>query len=454
MHYKIGLHIEESKITAVLCTKNMFLENFSLENFSDIFYAIKRVLKNLLNKSGVNPGKITHLNIATDFGQLVKKGVLPRTRIGYLQLGTKPIHNLKPGENLGPEFEKLIVTSKVFEVNNLFNTLQHFQESGVEIVVINTVLSLDNIGEKELLKKIDDFCRGKFKVMTSEAFTDLGFIKRENTLLYNGLLIKGTEKFFSELSTICNSLDLYCNIYCLTINGTLMSLNRTTMLPVKTINSTSISWLVGICNLEQLKNCLVIRRGDSHIYIAAIRNGVPQISPFPYSKENLKLNISHPNVFKISVSSGKKISSADKENVFNVLKRLNLQDEFLPIVLAGIPYEEFPELFYSNLVFPVHYIFEGIAGAYGAASALLEVESNKILVYKKKKKIEVENLWQTVYRKAEQEGMDLEQEVYKSVKETPLRYLPDEVSLVQAILYGHLQCCPSLSPNKSYNGPI
>ncbi|MDI3534830.1 MAG: hypothetical protein PWQ82_1195 [Thermosediminibacterales bacterium] len=442
MYYKIGLHLKKSKITALLCTKNIIWENFSLENFSDIFYAIKKALKELLNKSGVNPGKISHLNIAVDFGQLVKKGVLPRARIGYLQIGTKPIHDLKPEETFGPELKELIITSEVSESNNLSGVLKHFQEAGVEIVVTNTKLSLDNIEEKNLLKKIGNLCRGKFKVMTGESFADLGFIRRENTLLYNGLLIKGTEKFFSELSNICNSLGLYCNIYCLTTNGTLMSMNRTAMLPVKTINSPDISWLVGICNLEQLKNCLVIRRGDSYIYIAAIRNGVPQISPFPYSKENLKLNISHPNVLKIPVTSEKKISSAVKENVFNALKRLNLQDEFLPIVLAGIPYEEFPELFYSNVVFPVHYIYEGIAGAYGAASALLEVESNKILVYKKKKETEIENLWQTLYRNAEQEGIDLEQEVYKYLKETPLRYLSDEASLVQAILYGNLKYGP------------
>ncbi|MDN5322553.1 MAG: hypothetical protein PWQ67_1007 [Clostridia bacterium] len=451
MYYKIGMHIEESKITAVLCTKNTIWESLSLENFSNIFNAIESVLTDLLNKSGVSPGRITYLNIAIDFSELIKKGMLPCAKVGYLQLGTKTIDNILSEEDFDPEFKKLIVTSKVSEANNtnnIFSTLKYFQESGVEIVVINTMLSLDNIEEKELIKKINNFCEGKFKVMTSEALTDLGLIKKGNTLLYNGLLIKGTEKFFAELSDICNSLSLYCNKYCLTINGTLISQNRAIILPVKTINSTAISWLVGIGSLEQIKNCLIIKKENSHIYITSIRNGVPKSSPFSYIKGNLKLNLSHPDILEISVTSGG-INSAVKEDVFNALKRINLQDEFLPVILAGIEYEEFPELFYSSVVFPVNSIFEEIAGAYGAASALLEIESNKKLVYKDKKVKEVENLWRTLYSRAEQEGMDLEQEVYKYFKETPLRYLPKEISLIQAVLYGHLKTCPSLFTNKS-----
>ncbi|MEC8037595.1 MAG: hydantoinase/oxoprolinase family protein [Pseudomonadota bacterium] len=159
--------------------------------------------------------------------------------------------------------------------------------------------------------------------MITEAFPDqsvtkstdigrLGLLERENAAIINGALRPLAAEVVESFLALAEELDLQCPLYFTKNDGTLISADQVSRLPVLTFACGPTNSMRGAAFLSGIKNGLVADVGGTTMDVGEVQNGFPRPAGTAVSVADVQTNFSMPDVISIGLGGG---SIIDREAV-------------------------------------------------------------------------------------------------------------------------------------------
>ncbi len=201
----------------------------------------------------------------------------------------------------------------------LVEQCQIIKEKGIKSIVVNGVFSPIDTVERQEERAAEILKRelgNHVDIVLSKTVANLGFLERENAAILNASILSFARKTIASFQTPIRKLRLNCPVFITQNDGTLLSGEAASRLPIRTFSSgptnsmRGAAFLVG--NQEQGEAMMVVDVGGTTTDVGLLlANGFPRQQAAYSELSGVRMNFSYPDVKSIGVGGGSLVRRID-----------------------------------------------------------------------------------------------------------------------------------------------
>lgn len=186
------------------------------------------------------------------------------------------------------------------------------KEKGIKSVVVNGVFSpIDTVEEQEqraaeiIKRELGD----EVDIVLSKTVANLGFLERENAAILNASILSFARKTIASFQSPMQKLGLDCPVFVTQNDGTILSGEAASRLPIRTFSSGPTNSMRGAAFLvgkqENSEVMMVVDVGGTTTDVGLLlANGFPRQQAAYSELSGVRMNFSYPDVKSIGLGGG------------------------------------------------------------------------------------------------------------------------------------------------------
>ena len=186
------------------------------------------------------------------------------------------------------------------------------REKGIKSVVVNGVFSPIDTVEKQEERTADIIRRelgDSVDIVLSKTVANLGFLERENAAILNASILSFARKTIASFQTPIKALGLNCPVFITQNDGTILSGEAASRLPIRTFSSGPTNSMRGAAFLvgrqENGEAMMVVDVGGTTTDVGLLlANGFPRQQAAYSELSGVRMNFSYPDVKSIGLGGG------------------------------------------------------------------------------------------------------------------------------------------------------
>jgi len=185
------------------------------------------------------------------------------------------------------------------------------KEKGIKSVVVNGVFSpIDTVEEQERAAEIIKRELGdEVDIVLSKTVANLGFLERENAAILNASILSFARKTIASFQSPMQKLGLDCPVFVTQNDGTILSGEAASRLPIRTFSSGPTNSMRGAAFLvgkqENSEAMMVVDVGGTTTDVGLLlANGFPRQQAAYSELSGVRMNFSYPDVKSIGLGGG------------------------------------------------------------------------------------------------------------------------------------------------------
>lgn len=194
------------------------------------------------------------------------------------------------------------------------------REMGIKSVVVNGVFSpIDTVERQE--EHAANFIRREIPgvdVVLSKEVANLGFLERENAAILNASILAFARKTIASFQQPIKKLGLTCPVFITQNDGTILSGDAASRLPIRTFSSgptnsmRGAAFLVGKQGRDKAEPMMVVDVGGTTTDVGLLlANGFPRQQAAYSELSGVRMNFSYPDVKSIGLGGGSLVRKVD-----------------------------------------------------------------------------------------------------------------------------------------------
>ena len=186
------------------------------------------------------------------------------------------------------------------------------KEKGIKSVVVNGVFSpIDTIERQE--ERVAEILRRELgeevDIVLSKTVANLGFLERENAAILNASILSFARKTIKSFQSPIKKLGLNCPVFITQNDGTILSGEAASRLPIRTFSSGPTNSMRGAAFLvgkqENSEAMMVVDVGGTTTDVGLLlANGFPRQQAAYSELSGVRMNFSYPDVKSIGLGGG------------------------------------------------------------------------------------------------------------------------------------------------------
>ncbi|KAI4683315.1 hypothetical protein J4E81_009445 [Alternaria sp. BMP 2799] len=186
------------------------------------------------------------------------------------------------------------------------------KEKGIKSVVVNGVFTpIDTVEKQE--ERTADIIRRELgdgiDIVLSKTVANLGFLERENAAILNASILSFARKTIASFQTPIKELGLNCPVFITQNDGTILSGEAASRLPIRTFSSGPTNSMRGAAFLvgrqENGEAMMVVDVGGTTTDVGLLlANGFPRQQAAYSELSGVRMNFSYPDVKSIGLGGG------------------------------------------------------------------------------------------------------------------------------------------------------
>ncbi|KAI4648161.1 hypothetical protein J4E93_004572 [Alternaria ventricosa] len=186
------------------------------------------------------------------------------------------------------------------------------KEKGIKSIVVNGVFSpIDTVEKQE--ERTADIVRRELgdgvDIVLSKTVANLGFLERENAAILNASILSFARKTIASFQTPIKALGLNCPVFITQNDGTILSGEAASRLPIRTFSSGPTNSMRGAAFLvgrqENGEAMMVVDVGGTTTDVGLLlANGFPRQQAAYSELSGVRMNFSYPDVKSIGLGGG------------------------------------------------------------------------------------------------------------------------------------------------------
>ena len=186
------------------------------------------------------------------------------------------------------------------------------KEKGMKSIVVNGVFSpIDTVEKQE--ERTADIIRRELgegvDIVLSKTVANLGFLERENAAILNASILSFARKTIASFQTPIKALGLNCPVFITQNDGTILSGEAASRLPIRTFSSGPTNSMRGAAFLvgrqENGEAMMVVDVGGTTTDVGLLlANGFPRQQAAYSELSGVRMNFSYPDVKSIGLGGG------------------------------------------------------------------------------------------------------------------------------------------------------
>ncbi|WCK52618.1 hydantoinase/oxoprolinase N-terminal domain-containing protein [Aneurinibacillus sp. Ricciae_BoGa-3] len=446
---RIGIDVGREKTDGVVMDQRFhILTSASQRTTPDVMTGIQLIITQLLKQANVSPYNIKAVMVGTNLflDALQEEKTLAQVctvRVSQAKGSITPLYEgselfrkaiglvyceLQGGHEVdGRESESLPSRPA------LDTFLQSISSHCFDAFAITSTFSpVNDSHERMVMGWIQETLGKEHSFTLSHELGSIGFLQRENTAILNAALSRIMKEALQGLDQLLHKLGIDAGIYLVQNDGSLMSYDYALRYPIRALYSGMTTSLRGASFLTQLNDCIVIDMTTEATRIGVLEDGFPKDRWKNATIAGIHVNIPMPELVTLPFGGKHSISDDQLDAVFDVMQRFQPQYDPLPIVIVGEGSEELAKKFrfpWADVVQPPNYMH---VSAIGACIAPISGNVDRMYWLKGMEREDaVEMATQEAVQEAIRSGATLESVTAKSIKATPLAYIPSQALRVQ-----------------------
>lgn len=184
------------------------------------------------------------------------------------------------------------------------------KEKGIKSIVVNGVFSpIDTVDKQEerAAEVIKRELGEDVDIVLSKTVANLGFLERENAAILNASILAFARKTIASFQTPMKTLGLSCPVFITQNDGTILSGEAASRLPIRTFSSGPTNSMRGAAFLvgKQGEPMMVVDIGGTTTDVGLLlENGFPRQQAAYSELSGVRMNFSYPDVKSIGLGGG------------------------------------------------------------------------------------------------------------------------------------------------------
>ncbi|KAF2118207.1 hypothetical protein BDV96DRAFT_488522 [Lophiotrema nucula] len=307
----------------------------------DPSHGISTAIKTMFTSTSISPSSIASVTIGTTHfvNAVVTRDSSRLSKVAVLRLCGPFSKHAPPCVDWPPSMRKIILGhyalvkgglevdgDLIDEIreNEIRAQAQVIKEKGIKSVVVNGVFSpIDTVYRQE--ERAADILREEIKgvnVVLSKEVANLGFLERENAAILNASILAFARKTIKSFQAPIKELGLKCPVFITQNDGTIMSGEAASRLPIRTFSSgptnsmRGAAFLVGNETQETREAMMVIDVGGTTTDVGLLlANGFPRQQAAYSELSGVRMNFSYPDVKSIGLGGGSLVRKVDGKTI-------------------------------------------------------------------------------------------------------------------------------------------
>lgn len=320
MSYRLGIDVGGTNTDVVLLdSENHVMAKTKRPDSRDIVTGIQEAVREVLNKSHVDPSTITHAMLGTT---QVTNAIIERrdlNDVAIIRLGAPATRAIKPlagwPEDLreryqtysyivggGHEFDGREIAP--LDERELYRIANHIK-GHVDAIAIAGVFSPVNTAHEERAASIFREVLGEdLPISLSYQIGSVGLLERENATVLNAAVSRVAKRATLSFQDALARLDIHAQLYLAQNDGTLMSVEYALLYPILTVACGPTNSMRGAAYLTGLKDAMVVDVGGTSTDVGILMNGFPRESFVAVEVGGVRTNFRMPDLFSIGLGGG------------------------------------------------------------------------------------------------------------------------------------------------------
>lgn len=193
------------------------------------------------------------------------------------------------------------------------------KEKGIKSVVVNGVFSPIDTVERQEERAAEIIKRElgeQVDVVLTKTVANLGFLERENAAILNASILSFARKTIASFQTPIKKLGLNCPVFITQNDGTILSGEAASRLPIRTFSSGPTNSMRGAAFLvgkqEKGEAMMVVDVGGTTTDVGLLlANGFPRQQAAYSELSGVRMNFSYPDVKSIGLGGGSLVKRVD-----------------------------------------------------------------------------------------------------------------------------------------------
>ncbi|KNG44127.1 duf917-domain-containing protein [Stemphylium lycopersici] len=198
------------------------------------------------------------------------------------------------------------------EEQEIIEQCKMIKERGIKSIVVNGVFSPIDTIEKQEERTADIIKRelgNTVDIVLSKTVANLGFLERENAAILNASILSFARKTIASFQTPIKKLGLDCPVFITQNDGTILSGEAASRLPIRTFSSGPTNSMRGAAFLigkqEKGEAMMVVDVGGTTTDVGLLlANGFPRQQAAYSELSGVRMNFSYPDVKSIGLGGG------------------------------------------------------------------------------------------------------------------------------------------------------
>ncbi|WP_301126570.1 hydantoinase/oxoprolinase family protein [Streptomyces cacaoi] len=320
---KLGIDVGGTNTDAVLIRDDQVLGATKASTTADVTGGIVTALRDLREKSGLEPAAIgavmigtTHfINALVEGGSLASTAAirfgLPATRaLPPFVDWPEPLRTAAGGHSYlchgGHEYDGTQIGP--FDEAEFRAVLDKAVQAGAESFALSSVFSPVNAEfETRAAQIIAEQLPGA-PVSLSHEIGRMGLLGRENATLINAALRSLAEHVTAGLTRTVAEAGITAPVFLSQNDGTLMDIDYARRYPVATFASGPTNSMRGAAFLSRTRSCAVVDVGGTTTDVGILQNGFPREASTDVSVAGVQTNFRMPDVLSIGIGGGSHVT--------------------------------------------------------------------------------------------------------------------------------------------------
>jgi N-methylhydantoinase A/oxoprolinase/acetone carboxylase beta subunit len=196
---------------------------------------------------------------------------------------------------------------------------QIIREKGIKSIVVNGIFSpIDTVEKQEerTAQIIRQELGDKVDIVLSKTVANLGFLERENAAILNASILHFARRTIASFQNPIKKLGLNCPVFITQNDGTILSGEAASRLPIRTFSSGPTNSMRGAAFLvgkqEKGEAMMVVDIGGTTTDVGLLlANGFPRQQAAYSELSGVRINFSYPDVKSIGLGGGSLVRRVD-----------------------------------------------------------------------------------------------------------------------------------------------
>lgn len=296
----------------------------------DPSHGIANAITTMFETASVDPSSVASVTIGTTHfvNAVVTRDSTRLSRVAVLRLSGPFSKHAPPGVDWPASLRKIILGhfallkgglevdgSLISDIKEqeIVEQCRVIKEKSIKSIVVNGVFSPIDTVERQEERAADIIKRelgDQVDVVLSKTVANLGFLERENAAILNASILSFARKTISSFQEPIKKLGLSCPVFITQNDGTILSGEAASRLPIRTFSSGPTNSMRGAAFLigkedQQGEAMMVVDVGGTTTDVGLLlANGFPRQQAAYSELSGVRMNFSYPDVKSIGLGGG------------------------------------------------------------------------------------------------------------------------------------------------------